>query len=324
MLGGGRRWPARGACGVSALLAALAPALFGCGRLGFESLSAGEDGAGGADGGFDAGVGSGADAMAACRFGPFSEPVQVFESDAPDYGPSLSSDGLTLFVSSVHTGGQGSTDLWTVTRPDLESSFSSLANLAELNTGSSDAEPALSSDDLTLYFESDRDGTTRLWSAARSDPGAAFGAPSPLAATDPGLIENALGPSVTADGLELYFASDEGPRRGIWRATRASASEPFAAPGEVVELRARDIWGYPSISPDGLELYYVLTGGDLDIVVARRPDRQSPFSAPELIAELDAASNSDPQLSGDGRTIFFTSDRDGDWDVWAATRDCLP
>jgi hypothetical protein len=65
-------------------------------------------------------------------------------------------------------------------------------------------------------------------------------------------------PAVSSDGLELFFTrvkeirADAEPR--IWRSVRRNVREPFAAP-QIVEA----ISGFaeaPSLSPDGLSLYY--------------------------------------------------------------------
>src|SRR3954464_4749977 len=79
---------------------ALAAVLSACGRLGFDPLTSRGDG-----GGDDA---SGGDAAAPlCTFGPFGMPTTdaSINSNATDWGPSLSSDGLTLIFSSSRGGG---------------------------------------------------------------------------------------------------------------------------------------------------------------------------------------------------------------------------
>ncbi|MGA3040290.1 MAG: hypothetical protein ABSF54_05790 [Bryobacteraceae bacterium] len=65
-------------------------------------------------------------------------------------------------------------------------------------------------------------------------------------------------PAVSADGLELFFTRVREIRAGaqprIWRSVRRSVREPFAAP-QVVGAISGFAEG-PTLSPDGLSLYY--------------------------------------------------------------------
>jgi len=83
--------------------------------------------------------------------------------------------------------------------------------------------------------------------------------------------------------------------------------------------------GSPSLTADELTLYFVSSRpGSLndDTWVARRASKTDNFDAPQLLTELASPSfESSPNLSRDGRTLYFISDRgSGDADVWAATR----
>ena len=69
-------------------------------------------------------------------------------------------------------------------------------------------------------------------------------------------------PSVSADGLTIYWVRDVLENGGvssadIWSATRASTSDPWGNPmrlGEGVNTEAFE--GFPSVSSDGLSLYF--------------------------------------------------------------------
>lgn len=74
----------------------------------------------------------------------------------------------------------------------------------------------------------------------------------------------------------------------------------------------------PTLTGDMLELYFNHTK---DIYVARRASRGDAWSAATIDTELSTLSlESTPEVSLDGLTIYFSSDRGGNVDVWAATR----
>ena len=81
-----------------------------------------------------------------------------------------------------------------------------------------------------------------------------------------------------------------------------------------------------SFSTDGLSLYFSSDRtGDFDLYVTRRANLQSPWQAPVRLAPTINASTREqnPNLSADGRTLYFSSDRAGGCggtDLWRSTR----
>ena len=159
---------------------------------------------------------------------------------------------------------------------------------------------------------------------------------------------NDSAPSISADGLELYFQSN-GPDGGddfcksdIWVSSRSSTKEPWSAPVRV-ELSGNysGPTASPCISADGLELYfsdgftafYEGTGcepnpqgfGGGDLWVSKRTARQAPWGEPENLGPTVNSANSDDaaSISADGLTLYFVSDRPGrggDTDIYVTTR----
>src|SRR2546426_9674043 len=126
-------------------------------------------------------------------------------------------------------------------------------------------------------------------SGAHSTPmaGCEFAAPTNLGRTvNSGFFEG--GPSLSADGLALYFASDRVGSYGkedIWVSVRPATTGPFGPPtnlGSTVNSLYSDF--APEVSMDGLSLYFGSdrTGGKggVDLWVAQRATASGPFGAP--------------------------------------------
>jgi hypothetical protein len=135
-------------------------------------------------------------------------------------------------------------------------------------------------------------------------------------------------PSVTADRLEIYFASGRPPGCGgssdIWVATRAVTTDPWSTPACVASVSSNLYEASPEISRDGLTLYWssnrtpTLGGGD--IYVSTRVTRASAWSAPARVAEVSSvAAEANVAISGDGQTMVIDSTQSGNRDLYLST-----
>jgi len=123
-----------------------------------------------------------------------------------------------------------------------------------------------------------------------------------------------FGPTLTEDGLILFFTR-EGVGAAfrppdIWVATRPRRDEPFGEPVPVAELNTEFGETNPSISPDGLTLYFSSDrpggAGSWDIYVATRKDRNEPFGEPQNVPELNTElCDADANPSADGAKLYF-------------------
>jgi len=203
------------------------------------------------------------------RDAAFGAPVRLtsVSSGADDRAPAISADGLTLFLHSSRNTAN-SYDLFAATRASVATDFGTPVALgADINATAIEESPAITADGHALYFE--RSTTTS--SMFRATLGAAgFG--SPVALSELG---DAFSPAISSDELTIYFASSRSGNNEIWRATRASTAQPFAAPILVEELASPSQDFPTSISPDGCRIYF-WSGrsggtGDFDIWQATRP-----------------------------------------------------
>ena len=129
------------------------------------------------------------------------------------------------------------------------------------------------------------------------------------------------------DGLELYFASTRSGGYGswdIWVATRETVDAPWTEPlnlGPNVNSPGQEVT--PSISPDGLELYFSLYHS-YKIQVCKRPSKDAPWSNPEVLGPpIGDHPVRYPKVSPDGLSLYFASRRPGGYgseDIWVSSR----
>ena len=159
------------------------------------------------------------------RAATFDAPTNLAVVSSPmhEYGPSISPDGLSIYVTSDRPGGLGGLDLWVATRPDIGSSFSSPTNVAAVNSSATDEAASITGDGKTIYFDTDRaGGSTDIWSATRADVGSAFGPPAVVSEVDSSASD--FGAKISATGAILYFTSDRAipGDSDLWFATRCT------------------------------------------------------------------------------------------------------
>ena len=210
-----------------------------------------------------------------------------------------------------------------------------------VNTSSSDQGPNISADGLELYFCSGRpggSGNRDLWVATRPTASDPWGEPVNLGPT----VNSSAGewaPSISADGLELFFLS--WPGRGgygsydLWVTTRATTDDEWGTPVNLGSTVNSSSWdGDPDISADGLSLYFgsMRPGGvgGLDIWVTTRATTDDPWGTPVNLGPTVNSSAADycPEISADGRTLFFSEYDSGPFrpggygaaDIWVTTR----
>jgi hypothetical protein len=275
----------------------------------------------------------GVTAKADFTFGePTNLPAYIANSSSSSYyGDDLcvSACGRFLFFCSTRPGGQGGYDILSAARASVSDDWGIPVNLgAMVNSPTDDADPSISVDLLSLFFRSERSGgsggsdlyvTTR---ATTEDP---WSEPVNLGPTV-NSTGNDSDPSISADGLSLYFSTWQGPRPGglggddIWVTTRKTADDTWSEPvnlGPPINTASND--HKPCISSDGLALFFNSSrpGGftpsvfdNSDIYVSTRPSKDAPWGEPvNLGPQINIASGGfgayDPDVSSDGSTIYF-------------------
>lgn len=269
----------------------------------------------------------------------FGEPVNLgtpINSSYDECVPNISADGLSLYFGEYLNNrpeGYGGADIWLSTRETVNSGWRAPVNLGSgINTSAEDGATSLSADGLVLYFSSSRPGgygDYDLWQATRATTDDPWGEPDNLGSTVNSEYTD-LGPSLSGDGLSLHFGEGyrfrpEGLGSGdIWVTTRTTISDPWGPPenlGAMVNSSSLDM--SPSISSDGRMLLFQSrrSGGPADIWMTTRASIEDDWApAVKLESPINtSASDVNPNISVDGSTLYFSSNRgggQGGFDLW--------
>ena len=207
---------------------------------------------------------------------PWGEPANlgdsVNDSIGDDFSLRLAMNGLALYFASNRAGGFGAGDLYVTTRDSPDRDWGRATNLGSvINTAAFEAFPTPSPDGNTLYFNRSTTFDSQdsdIWVTSRADAHSPWAAPQPLGIVNGARAE--FSPSISADGLSLYFASDRDGNLGsidIWVSTRRSAADAWGLPRNLgTNINAQGAMTLaPFITANNRALYFM----------AARPDTSS-------------------------------------------------
>jgi dipeptidyl aminopeptidase/acylaminoacyl peptidase len=209
--------------------------------------------------------------------------------------------------------------------PDGLGAWSTPVPITELNSDTGDDDPSLTSDLLEIYFGTKRlnQGDEDIFVAKRTATTQAWGTPALVANIN--TFSNETTGKVAADGLTIYFSSNRANVNDyqLYGSTRASRAVAFPA-AAVIGFSSTSTNEYsPSPRPDLKRLIFCAgpTVAQEGLWVSTRTLVTNVWGAPSLIAELDNAGSSecDPMEPND-LTVYFSSNRTGDSDLYVARR----
>jgi ketosteroid isomerase-like protein len=272
----------------------------------------------------------------------FGTPTKVpnINTSSREFKPSISADGLSLYLISNRPGGLGGFDIWVATRETTDDPWDTPVNLGStINTSDNEWGVSISSDGLSLYYDIKQPGASGaiddIWVATRETTDDDWGNPVSL-----GPIVNSSADDcyacISADGLELYFSS---PRSGgygnydLWVTKRETTEDDWGAPvnlGPTINSSGYEV--DPSISADGRVLFFTIGVvncgsrcgyGGTEIWMTRRATTDDDWSEPvNLGPTINSSAFEDYEnVSADGSTLFFRYSQSGRYsgcDIWQA------
>jgi hypothetical protein len=187
--------------------------------------------------------------------------------------------------------------------------------------------PSLTTNELAMVFQRTIgvEGGS-LMMATRATTADAFGEPVELAALASGL-DGIQQPSMTADGLLLFFVGVTGPDADLYAVSRATPSSTFELNQrrKAIEVNTGASESVPKVTPDGAELWFsVQDGVEPRRLVRSVRDNIGGYAAAAAVSELGSPQGeAGAAFSKDGLTIYFGSERPGGkgaMDIWTAQR----
>ena len=273
------------------------------------------------------------DAGPICHQGEFgaADRVESLSTDLDDWAPSLSGDGLEMFL---YRPGER-TEIWRAVRDQSGLDFRDAGRAFAMPpmTGQ-DRDPFLASDRTTLVFSSSRGdgmGGHDLWVASRPSPDDSFGDLAQVGELNSPSEERS--PWLSDDLERLYFTSNRAGDFDVYLAERSDSTQPFGEPQLVSSLNTFDDERWVRLTRDELEAFVTSNraGGEggHDIYGCRRGQPGGAFGVCENRRGLNTAfDDAAAAPSSDGRQLYMNLDTalggGRDADVWRATRDCGP
>ena len=216
-------------------------------------------------------------------------------------GCSFLHDGLKLYFTNNLSG---STGIWVTSREAQDAPWGEPVDLGPNVNSGGESYPAISPDELELYFHPSYNSKVLMRStrASKDEP---WGPATTY--TDLG---DARYLDFAPDGLTVYFSSNRPGGYGgvdIWTATRTTVDAPWSEPLNLgPNINASGGQYGPSISNDGL-VFFFYTGNR--IYMARRATKDDTWGP---AVKLGPSVNDhgwviEPEISPDGSVLYFDS-----------------
>jgi len=184
-------------------------------------------------------------------------------SSRSDFGSIISTDGLSLYFTSLfRAGGYGVLDIWVTMRQTIDDDWGESSNLGPtINTSQDDIAKSISCDGLVLYFQRKPppNGPGDLYMSRRPTTNDAWGEPVNLGPTVNSSYSDGS-PFTSANGLLLFFFSNRPGGfgdRDLYMTRRATIDDDWGIPvnlGPTINTSALD--AFATILPDGSTLLF--------------------------------------------------------------------
>ncbi|WP_437813737.1 hypothetical protein [Sorangium sp. So ce1078] len=212
-----------------------------------------------------------------------------------------------------------------VLAPPERPRFAAPGDIASLNDGvARDEDPTLTGDLLEIHFMSQRGGGGDIWMSRRADLDSAWETPTLEEELQSDTNEDT--PSISDDGLRIWFFSGREQKTGIWMSERASRDAPWGAPSYVDALNPEGVQVLsPHVDLPELRVVVGLNGPETegwDLAIASRETPEDDWGPFVPIDELNGPGDQlSPFLFDDGRQLLFRSGDDLFWARRGSTND---
>lgn len=274
---------------------------------------------------------------AGSKFTDWTSPTNVSSVNTSfgESAPAISKNGLSLYFASNRPGSIDEADLWVAQRNSVDEPWGIAVNLAVLNSDEFDQSPALSRDEHYLFFATNRPGGRGgldIWVSHREQIHDALAWEPPVPITEINSSVNDAGPTYFENEggrPQLYFQSQRpgGAGQADIYVSEQGEDGTWGIPQRVAELSTPFQEQHPAIRFDGLEIVIQSnrpTSLGFDLWVSTRASVADAWSEPVRIDNVNSPqTDAQPYLSGDGMTLYFSSDRAGGAggnDLWMSTR----
>lgn len=251
------------------------------------------------------------------------EPVnlEAVNSRYSESSPFISPNGNELFFASYRLNeGSGKWDLYYAVKSGQ--TWNSPINLGvTVNSSANDISPALSSDQLSLYFASDRSGGKGkfdIWVSRRDSLGSAWKTPEPMENFNSS--SNEFCPRCITSGQTQYLYSTSDCSKGAWDvfyATRTAGSTWTSLSQILFPISTTEADGYAFVTSDHNRMFFVSSRrpflspldytkqGNLDIFTASRGEELPEFNTFGLVLMIILFSLSMLMTTGPFRGKLF-------------------
>jgi hypothetical protein len=283
----------------------------------------GIDDLGGGDGSVDGAIDGIADgAIDAEPLGPWGAPTPIVDLNTAGFNdddPSLTDDLLELFFASDRPGGLGARDIWVATRATVMEPWSVPSLVMSLSSTAIDSNHHVTGNGLAIIISSMRTGGAGgadLYLSTRTSRASPWSAPMNIAELNSPAGEWMAFQS--ASELRLLMCSSRAGNEDIYESSRVAIGADWQSP-VVVVAQSTGAHDCDAMTPDDTSIYLASTrvpGEDYDLFFAA-----DPLAPAVRIDELSTPNRDrDPWVTPDHRTMYFSSNRTGDDDLYVATR----
>lgn len=254
-------------------------------------------------------------AAAACTFDGLDGYTSGSDAAAGDGGADVAPGD----APSDQSADVASSDAPVAAACNLSAPFGNIGPVTSLDTSFIDGQAALSPDELTVYFLSNRlNAGSNVFTASRSTKTAPFGSVAPLASLNVTGADT-WNATLTGDALTAYVVTDQGGVDHMYVAKRASSLVAF---GPFNQMPSPIVTGeQPFVRPDGQVLYYTdQTTAPLSIARAALGPSPSVSTVAVAVTGHDVGI---PVVNASDTILYFAVFHAGQidsYDIWMATR----